>query len=59
MENSILVKKVSLKKHIKKLNKNLSKIKTMEQLEQNTSEENIISFLAYFNEIDKHFDKVL
>ena len=31
----------------------------MEQLEQNTSEENIISFLAYFNEIDKHFDKVL
>jgi uncharacterized protein YktA (UPF0223 family) len=30
-----------------------------QQLEQSTSEENIISFLAYFNEIDKHFDKVL
>ena len=31
----------------------------MELVEQNTSNENIITFLAYFNEIDKHFDKVL
>ena len=31
----------------------------MDQLEKNTNEENIISFLAYFNEIDKYFDKVL
>ncbi len=31
----------------------------MTTLESTTDEENIISFLAYFNEIDKHFDKVL
>jgi hypothetical protein len=28
-------------------------------MQQATNEENIISFLAYFNEIDKYFDKIL
>ncbi|PZM86637.1 MAG: hypothetical protein DLD55_05150 [candidate division SR1 bacterium] len=31
----------------------------MEITETMTNEEGIISFLAYFNEIDKHFDKIL
>jgi hypothetical protein len=31
----------------------------MEIMNTSSSEDGIISFLAFFNEIDKHFDKIL